>query len=257
MIAKRFAWFALLLAAVAQSACLKPSSYLADDAKRKAVIEALVSNPAMRQEVIDRLIGPPTDRAVVIDRILKDEEAASHLVQKIMVDDRGKALVASRVAADPGAKTFIRMLMLTGVMGESMSQKQANALGLGEAFAFGNQRRTMADLKRIGGLIDEWASKKEGRYPVCFDFKDVAACLAKQLPPDSLQGIRLKDAWGTPFQYHTDREGREYILVSYSTDGQYDGLGKVGPTNSFDCDIVFSNSGFIQWPGWFRKEEIR
>jgi hypothetical protein len=254
---KRFILVALLLCAAALPACRKASSLVADDAKRKAIIEALVSNPPMRQEVIDRLIGPPADRAVVIDRILKDEDAASHLVQKIMVDDRGKALVASRVAADPGAKTFIRMLMLTGVMGESMTQKQASAMGLGEAFAFGNQRRTMADLKRIGNVIDEWAKQKEGRYPVCYDYKEVGSCLAKQLPPDSLQGFRLKDAWGNPYQYHTDREGTGYILVSYSSDGQYDGLGKVGPTDSFDCDIVFSNEGFIQWPGWFRKDDVR
>ena len=42
------------------------------------------------------------------------------------------------------------MLMLTGVMGESMTQKQAEALELGQPFAYGNQRRTMSDLRQVG-----------------------------------------------------------------------------------------------------------
>src|SRR5206468_1754385 len=131
-----------------------PASIVADAAKRKEVIEALVSNPAAKAEVIDRLVGPPNDRIAVIDRILKDESAAGDLVARIIQQDRGKAIVASKIAADPTAKTFIRMLMLTGVMGESMSQQQANALGMGEPFALGNQTRTMHDLKAIGTIVD-------------------------------------------------------------------------------------------------------
>lgn len=239
----------------------KPASLLSDDARRKAIIEALVANPPTRAEVIDRLIGPPNDRAIVIDRIPKDESAAGDLVARIIKQDRGKAIVASKVAADPTAKTFIRMLMLTGVMGESMSQQQANALGLGEPFAYGNQTRTMHDLKAIGTIVDTIAKKQaqeDGpRYPVCYDFADLNTCLAKKLPAGSLDGLRLNDAWGHPYLYHTDREGKGYILVSYATDGKYDELGKVGPTQSYDCDIVFSDTGFIQWPGWIRKDEVR
>lgn len=252
----------LIAATLLLPACSKkPATLLADDARRKEVIETLITTPAMRQEVIDRLVGPPGDRAAVIDRILKDESAAGDLVSRIIEQDRGKAIVASKVAADPAAKTFIRMLMLTGVMGESMTQQQADALGLGEPFSFGNQNWTMRDLKRVGAVIDGFAKKhqqEEGpRYPVCSDFSNLDGCLAAKLPAGSLGDSRLTDAWGRPFQYHTDREGKEYILVSYASDGKYDELGKVGPTQSYDCDIVFSNGDFIQWPGWIRKNEIR
>jgi hypothetical protein len=238
----------------------KPSSLLADDARRKDIIEALSSNPATRAEVIDRLVGPPGDRAAVIDRILKDESAAGDLVARIIQQDRGKAIVASKVAADPTAKTFIRMLMLTGVMGESMSQQQADMLGLGEPYAYGNQTRTMRDLKKIGALVDSVGKKQteDGpRYPVCFDFASVKSCLEKKLPEHSLDNLRLVDAWGNPILYHTGREGKEYILVSYASDGKYDDLGKVGPTQGYDCDIVFSQGDFLQWPGWIHKSDIR
>src|SRR5712691_2815411 len=252
----------LLAAALALPSCLKkPESLLADDARRRQIIEALVTNPAMRAQVIDRLIGPPEDRAAVIDRILKDESAAGDLVAKIIQQDRGKAIVASKIAADPTAKTFIRMLMLTGVMGESLTQQQADALGMGEPFAYGNQTRTMRDLKSVGAVLDGFAkkqAKEEGpRFPVCFDFASLDTCLAKKLPAGSLDNLRTKDAWGHAFQYHSDREGKGYILVSYASDGKYDELGKVGPTQGYDCDIVFSDEGFIQWPGWIRRNEVR
>ena len=247
----------LVLALLALPSCSRaPDTLLADDARRKALIESLAANPSMRQEVVDRLVGSPATRGTVIDRVLKDEGAAGDLVKKILADDRGKALVASKVAEDGTAKTFVRMLMLTGVMGDSLTQKQAEAMGLGAPFALGNQKRTMGDLRRVGGMIDAWAKAQGGRYPVCSDLGDLGACLAKRIgaKPDALP---LKDAWGNPYQYRSDKEGSLYILVSYATDGHDDGLGKVGPTDSYDCDIVFSNGDFIQWPGWIHKSDVR
>src|SRR2546425_4458662 len=187
----------LLAAALTLPSCLnKPESLLADDARRKQIIETLATNPAMRSEVIDRLVGPPEGGAAVIERVLRDESAAGDLVARIIQQDRGKAIVASKVAADPAAKTFIRMLMLTGVMGESMTQQQADAFGLGEPFAYGNQNRTMHDLKTIGAIVDTFAKKQAGeegpRYPVCFEFADLGACLEKKVPAGSLDGLRTK-----------------------------------------------------------------
>jgi hypothetical protein len=236
----------------------KPSKMLADQDTRRELVEALVTDATARQEVIDRLVGSPTERTAVFERIQKDESVIGALVEKVVSEDRGRAILAAKVAADPqGAKTFIRMLMLTGVMGESMTQQQADALGLGEPYAYGNQRRTMLDLRRVGVEIESWAKKNEGRYPVCDDFGRVDGCLSDTIKSADLAALRIVDAWGNPFLYHSDPEGSQYVLVSYATDGKDDGLGKVGPTASFDCDIVFSNGDFIQWPGWIRKGELR
>ena len=250
------ALFAILAVAASTACSTRPAGVLSDGAKRKEIIEALATDPAMRQEVIDRLIGPPESRTAVVERILKNEDAIGTLIEKIMAEDRGKAIVASKVASDSGAKTFIRMLMLTGVMGDSMTQPQANALGLGEPFALGNQRRTMLDMKRIGRIVEE-ARARGGRYPICNDFGGVSQCVSRQLPGGSLEGLRLVDAWGKAILYHSDREGSQYALISHATDGLDDGMGKVGPTHDFNCDIVFSNGDFLQWPGWIRKDEIR
>jgi hypothetical protein len=248
-----------IAAVLAVVSCAKgPSSYVTDAAKRKEMIDALIADPTAMQETVDRLLGPPVSRAAVVDRIVKDEEIVGQVMQKLLADDRGKALVVSRVAADQaGAPTFIRMLMLTGVMGEAMTQKQAEAIGLGGAFSLGNQKRTMSDLKRLGGRIDAWAKTRQGHFPVCTDLENLDGCLKTRIGDAGLQGLRLKDAWGHPIQYRTDRDGSLYILVSYASDGEYDNLGKVGPTESYDCDIVFSNGDFIQWPGIIRKSEVR
>jgi hypothetical protein len=258
----RFVAFALVPAAAAVlmlAGCAKdPVRQLSDPAVRAQIVETLLADTAMRQEVLDRLLpGTQATRGEIVDRILKDEHSTGDLLQRILEADRGKALVVSKVTADPGgAKSFIKMLMLTGVMGTVITQKQADAYGLGDAYAYGNRKRTMTDLKRIGAVIDTWSRTHEGHYPECYEFADLGTCLSRRLPAKSLAGLPERDAWGVPFQYRSDREGTEYTLLSYATDGRWDGLGKVGPTDGFDCDIVFSNTGFIQWPGSIRREDI-
>jgi hypothetical protein len=229
-----------------------------DPAVRAKLIEALVSDPGRRDEVITRLTAQPADRQAVVERLLKDDTLKGTLVEKVLSDDRGKALVASKVAADDaGAKAFIRMLMTTGVMGTSLSQKQADALGYGEAYTYGNRRRTMADLRHIGKALDAWAQAHAGAHPLCTTVSDARSCLGKTLPADQTASLRFDDAWGTPYMYWTDREGKEYLLMSYASDGLWDGAGRTGPTDDVNCDIVFSNGDFAQWPGSFRKDEIQ
>ncbi|HET8946638.1 MAG TPA: hypothetical protein VFQ07_06615 [Candidatus Polarisedimenticolia bacterium] len=236
-----------------------PVKKVSENAEARAqVIEALVSDPGRRTEVINRLLSQANDRKAVLDRILADEDAKGALVSTVLADDRGKALIAGKVAADDaGAKTFIRMLMTTGVMGSSLSQKQADALGYGEAYSYGTRRRTMADLRHMGGAIDAWGKEHNGAYPVCNGLDDVRKCLGKALGPDRMTSLRLDDAWGKPLMYWSDKDGKEYLLISYATDGVWDGAGRTGPTDNLDCDIVFSNGDFAQWPGSFRKDEIQ
>lgn len=249
---------AALTGAVALSACAKnPLQNLGDDATRGQVIEAVLGNPTAHAAIVERLLGAPPDRNAIIGKLLADDASKTEIAKQILADDRGRAIVANAVVADEaGAKTFIRMLMTTGVMGASLSQKQADALGYGEAYTFGNRRRTMADMKKIGAVIDSWARDHAGKYPACSGLSDLKTCLGKTMPVESLAAAHPADAWGAPYQYGTNREATEYVLLSFATDGLSDGLGKVGPTDSIDCDIVFSNGRFVQWPGSLRLQDI-
>ena len=144
------------------------------------------------------------------------------------------------------------------VVGARMvKEKQADALGYGDAYSYGTRRKTMADLKHLGRAVDTWAKEHNGAYPVCNGLDDVRNCLGRSLAKEQVASLHLDDAWGKPFMYWTDKEGKEYLLISYSTDGAWDGAGRTGPTDGLDCDIVFSNGDFAQWPGSFRKEEIQ
>jgi hypothetical protein len=251
---------ALLAAPLLLVGCgmLDPVKKVSDNAEVRAqVIESLVGDPGRRTEVINRLMAQPADRKALLDRLLGDEDAKGAIISNILADDRGKALVAGKVAADDaGAKTFIRMLMTTGVMGSSLTQTQADALGYGDAYSYGTRRRTMGDLKRLGHTVDSWAKDHSGAYPVCNGLDDVRHCLRQSIG-EPMASLRLDDAWGKPLMYWSDKEGKEYLLISYATDGIWDGAGRTGPTDGLDCDIVFSNGDFAQWPGSFRKDEIQ
>jgi hypothetical protein len=255
---RTIAFGALLLAALSLPGCARdPVKQVSENAEvRTQVIETLITDPGRRTEVITRLLSQANDRKAVVDRILADEDAKGALVTTILADDRGKALIAGKVAADDaGAKTFIRMLMTTGVMGASMTQKQADALGYGDAYSYGTRRRTMGDLRHLGRAVDAWA-KEHGKYPICNALDDVRKCLG-QAVGSPMTGLRLDDAWGKPLMYWSDKDGKDYLLLSYATDGTWDGAGRTGPTDDLNCDIVFSNGDFAQWPGSFRKDEIQ
>jgi hypothetical protein len=230
---------------------------LSEDDSRAEVIEAVISDRTTRDEVIDRLLSTSDEREALFRKVVENDEIAGALLDEMLRTDRGKAVAASRIASDDETtRTFISMMMLTGAVGEIMTHEQAECLELSDAFAHGNQVRTMSDLKRLGRIVDDWARENGGAYPVCARFEDVTDCLASSLPQEALAHLRVNDAWGRPFQYHSDEAGMSYVLISYATDGLSDGLGMAGPTSSYDADIVFSNGDFVQWPGHILKEKI-
>lgn len=230
---------------------------LSEDDSRRQAIETLIGDPAMRGEVVEHLLSAPSHRNALFEQIVENEPVAGAMIEHMMQSDRCQAQMATQISSNGEVtRAFMRKLMLTGAVGEILTQKQAEDLGLGEAFAHGNQQRTMLDLRRLGGVVDGWARAND-RYPVCDRYDVASGCLASLLPRDALAGVRLKDAWGRPFLYQSDSAGKTYALLSYATDGLYDGLGKVGPTSSHDADIVYSDGDFVQWPGRIRRETIR
>jgi len=231
---------------------------LSEEGARAEAIETLLSEPSARAMVVDRLLTAPEARNLLYARIVESEQASSALVKAMMDNERARAVAATQIASDTDTtRTFIGMMMLTGGVGTIMSREQADCLELGDALAHGNQRSTMVGLKRLGSFLDEWAKGNGGRYPVCDDFEDVTECLTSKLPAEALSGFRLEDAWGRPFVYHSDEAGGQYALISYATDGRYDELGRVGPTTSYNADIVYADGDFVQWPAHIAKEQIR
>lgn len=101
------------------------------------------------------------------------------------------------------------------------------------------QKRTMADMRTIASEIESHATR-QGSYP------------------ENLTSLNVptKDGWGFPMRYECiagpDKPCAGYGITSAGKDREfeYESLGDYEPdsTTRFDCDIVFANGSFLQYP---------
>lgn len=115
------------------------------------------------------------------------------------------------------------------------------------------QKRTMADLRSVATAAEAYATDKN-QYP-----KVSYAELAPLLVPEYIHSLPPNDGWGHPFRYACTKEedGRctGYTLGSAGKDGifTHDDLSAYSTspsegTKNFDCDIIFSNGNFLEYP---------
>jgi hypothetical protein len=66
-----------------------------------------------------------------------------------------------------------------------------------------------------------------------------------------------KDAWGNPLTFQIDvpvggGHAKTYLIRSNGKDGVKETSPAGGQTSNFDCDIIYSNGAFLQYPNGFR-----
>jgi hypothetical protein len=124
------------------------------------------------------------------------------------------------------------------------------------------QRRTMADMRAISLAIESRAIDVND-YP----FATSIEAIAPKISPTYMKQVPLRDGWGNRWRYGAWKvdpktPGRDaYVIVSPGKDGRFELVdpkyykpknscpgGCAGETTNFDCDIVFSNGAFIQFP---------
>ena len=117
------------------------------------------------------------------------------------------------------------------------------------------QKRTMADVRTIATAVEGFATDNN-RYPRVGDLD----ALEPILVPKYVSTLPKKDGWGTPMRYECLEETdpcTRYFIGSAGKDKafQEDSLRDYGPGNTshFDCDIVFSNGTFVQYPGGIQR----
>jgi type II secretory pathway pseudopilin PulG len=115
-----------------------------------------------------------------------------------------------------------------------------------------SQKRTMADLRSIATACEAYATDKN-QYPNATSVEGLRPLLS----PTYMRDVPLKDGWGTDFRYEAWSRANEldsYAVGSAGKDKKFDHdvLHEYGETPSsttqFDCDIVFSNGNFVQYP---------
>jgi type II secretory pathway pseudopilin PulG len=113
------------------------------------------------------------------------------------------------------------------------------------------QKRTMADMRAVSTAIEAYATDKND-YPRADDVAGLTAVLV----PTYIGRTPRVDGWTHPLRYEcwpTAERCQSYAVGSAGKDGrwEHDSLQdypKDTATTKFDCDIVFSNGSFVQYP---------
>ena len=70
----------------------------------------------------------------------------------------------------------------------------------------------------------------------------------------------LKDGWGRPFQLGANQPlgsampAQSYAITSHGKDGVAETNPAGGGVSSYDCDIIYSNGSFLQYPASIQQQ---
>src|SRR2546427_10728741 len=140
----------------------------------------------------------------------------------------------------PKGFTLIELLVVVAILG-IISALTIGALT--NALDKGKQKRTMMDLHSIAEATESYHVDHASSPAGVSDW----ATMQPLISPFFIRDPPSGDGWAHTWAVVTDAGGNEYSLVSLGKDG-IQGSWTGGMTNSFNCDIVFANGQFFQWP---------
>jgi hypothetical protein len=111
-------------------------------------------------------------------------------------------------------------------------------------------KRTMADIRTIAAAWEARAAEvhtfdvvpRPAGGPVSVSYAE----LQRALEPAYVRRLPQRDIWNSEFRFTSTGAG--YAIRSLSKDGRPDHV--TGATTNFDCDIVFANGKFVEYPEW-------
>jgi type II secretory pathway pseudopilin PulG len=109
------------------------------------------------------------------------------------------------------------------------------------------QKRTMADMRTVATALDAYGTEHEREE---FPPGETVGALRGPLQPTYLKAVPAIDGWETEMRY-TPVPERGYVIVSAGADKIFQAEPteyRGGMTSNFDCDIVFANGEFVQYP---------
>lgn len=143
--------------------------------------------------------------------------------------------------------TLIELLIVVAIIGIIAAIAIPNLLN---AVDRSKQKRTMADVRYLGTALETYAIDNT-LYPLQTSEASVSASsLPAAIEPVYMRNAPPLDGWGIGTRFQSN--GLAYTIGSLAKDGNAGGsltmAGAGGPTNNFDCDIIFSQGSFVQWP---------
>jgi len=152
--------------------------------------------------------------------------------------------------------TLIELLIVVAIIGILAAIAIPNLL---TAMQRSKQKRTMADMRAIATAWEARATDQNtyGAAGATFTWPTTSVpggTLTGLLTPTYIKALPLNDGWSRPYGFARDKAvgatnaAQIYAIRSVGKEGTASGTITVGPTSNFDCDIVYSNGSFIQYP---------
>jgi type II secretory pathway pseudopilin PulG len=109
------------------------------------------------------------------------------------------------------------------------------------------QKRTMADIRSIATAWEARATDVNSyRLPARRGHVEYAN-LRRALTPTYIKVLPRVDGWGHPYDFSSSDQ--TYEIRSFGRDGTLGGTAASGGTTTdFDCDIVYENGTFMEFP---------
>jgi general secretion pathway protein G len=134
--------------------------------------------------------------------------------------------------------TLIELLIVVAIIGIIATIAIPNLLA---AINRGRQKRSMSDMRTIGTAIEAYAVD-HSFYPTAVTIGELKSSIDGPYIKSAPQG----DGWGTTFVITSG--STDYSIISWGRNLVGDAVASGTITQHFDCDIVYSNGVFTQWP---------
>jgi type II secretion system protein G len=147
--------------------------------------------------------------------------------------------------------TLIELLIVVAIVGVLAAIAIPNLIA---ALNRAKQKRTMADVRDIAlawesRAVDVGAFSPAGAgITLCCTVAVTPEDMESMLVPGYMKNLPEKDGWGGRLVFLTDADGDHYLIRSYGRGGVPDASVNGGATGKFDCDILYSNGTFVQYP---------
>ena len=143
--------------------------------------------------------------------------------------------------------TLIELLIVVAIIGIIAAIAIPNLLN---AIDRGRQKRSMADLRTVATVVEQYEIDNSF-YPLEAAEADLtSATLRTVLQPVYIRRLPIEDGWNFSLRYQSS--SLTYTVGSLGKDGGAGGSltvnGAGGGMNDFDCDIIFVDGSFVQWP---------